>query len=73
MRCNLDCFFFLECKQGGKPASVSLHIRTGDDLDYHPEWYETLPQVTEKSTCSRLACTLLGHLSRAVVSYRELS
>ena len=22
-----------------------MHVRTGDSPDYHPEWYETLPQV----------------------------
>ncbi|CAM9603963.1 unnamed protein product [Pylaiella littoralis] len=29
---------------GGKIASIALHIRTGDNPNYHPEWYETLPQ-----------------------------
>ncbi|CAM9820184.1 unnamed protein product [Scytosiphon promiscuus] len=28
----------------GLIPSISLHIRTGDNPDYHPEWYETLPQ-----------------------------
>eukprot|EP00904_Undaria_pinnatifida_P004798 jgi/Undpi1/1448/HiC_scaffold_11.g04839.m1 len=32
----------------GKFASVSLHLRTGDNPDYHPEWYETLPEDVEK-------------------------
>ncbi|CAM9311656.1 unnamed protein product [Ascophyllum nodosum] len=38
---------------GGKFASVSMHIRTGDNPNYHPEWYLTLPQNVQNF----VACT----------------
>ncbi|CAN0510989.1 unnamed protein product, partial [Ectocarpus sp. 12 AP-2014] len=35
---------------GGKTASISLHLRTGDNPHYHPEWYKTLPADLENFT-----------------------
>lgn len=41
--------------QEGKFATVSIHIRTGDNRNYHPEWYQTLPQVL----CLVYSCFLI--------------
>ncbi|CAM9306015.1 unnamed protein product [Ectocarpus fasciculatus] len=35
---------------GGKIASISLHLRTGDNPNYHPEWYKTLPADLDNFT-----------------------
>lgn len=40
--------------QGGKFPSVSLHIRTGDNPNYHVESYKSLPQVTVPSVCGKI-------------------